>query len=120
MLSDSIFINYYVTPNQDTLYLINYCHPPSSVTIFVHFTPLYHTSDTIPVHHQPYIVYYPVTDRHKTLFQFIRHFPISRPYSSSLYIPPSAKRIILQNFQRRSYCYQLYCHSPSADPLPVQ
>ena len=120
MLSDSIFNNDYVTPHQDTLYQINYCHPPSSVPIFVHFPPPHHTSYPIPVHQQPYIVYYPITDRHQTLFQFIRHFPISTPYYSSLYTPLSAKQIRLYIVKRRSYYYQLDRHPPSADPLLVQ
>ena len=34
-LSDSISIDYSVTPHQDTLYHINYHRPPSSVPIFV-------------------------------------------------------------------------------------
>ena len=36
MLSVSVSIEYFVTPHQDTLYQINYCHPPSSVPFFVH------------------------------------------------------------------------------------
>ena len=120
MLSDSIFINYSVTLHQDTLYQINYGHPPSSAPLLVHFPPPHHTSYPIPVHQQPYIVYHPVTDRHQTLLQFIRNFPISTPYYSSLYIPPSAKQIRLHIVKRRSYYYQLDRHPLSADPLSVQ
>ena len=120
MLSGSIFINYSVPHHQDTLYHINYCHPSSAVPIFVHFRPPHHTSYPIPVHQQPYIMYHPVTDRHHTLFQFIRHFPMSTPYYSSLYTPPSANQIRLQIVKRRSYYYQLDRHPLSANLLSVQ
>ena len=46
-LSDSIFIDYSITPHHDTLYQINYCHPPSPVPIFVHFPPPPHIYQTL-------------------------------------------------------------------------
>ena len=42
-LPDSIFIDYSVTPHQDTLYQINYGHPPSSVPFFFIPPPPTHT-----------------------------------------------------------------------------
>ena len=75
MLSDSISIAYSAIPHQDTLYQINYCHPPSSVPIFVHFPPP----------HPP----------HQTIFQFI-----IRPKFSSIIVthhPPSE--------EQSTFCY---------------
>ena len=79
---EPIIINYTFTPHHKTLYHYNYCHPPSAYTT--------------TVHQKPYIIfYYPVTNCHHALFQSIRSFPNSRPYSSSVYIPPSADQIRL-------------------------
>ena len=50
---DSIFIDYYIKPYQDTLYQINYCHPPII-----------------------YITVYYTFHQYHTLFQFIIHYPI--------------------------------------------
>ena len=95
-----------VNPHQQTLYQFN-GHQSSS-------------EGTITVHQQTYIIYYPVTYCHQTLFQFIIHFPNSIPYSSSLYIPSSVDQIILQTFKRRYDYYQFDCHPPSEDPLSVK
>ena len=79
-------------PHQQTLYQYNHLHPSSA--------------DTIPVHQQPYILYYPLTYCHQTLLHFIRHLPTSIPNYSSLYIPSSAEQIRLQIVKIRSYYYQ--------------
>ena len=89
-----------------TLYQYRYLHSPSV--------------EPIPVHQKPHTICYSVTYCHHTIFRFIRHLPISIPYSSSLYTPPSSQQIILHIVKRRTYYYQLDCQLSSADPLPVQ
>ena len=103
---DPIITNYTITLHHQTLYQFNY-HQPSS-------------SHTIPVYQQTYIIYYPFTNIHQSLFQLIIHYPNTRSYSSSLYIPPSAYHIRLYIVKRRTDYYQIYCHPPSEDPLSVQ
>ena len=54
------------------------------------------------------------------LFQFVINFPNNRPYSSSLYIPPSAYQNRLQIVKRITDYYQLDLHPTSEDSLSVQ
>ena len=58
--------------------------------------------DPITVHLQPYIIYYPVTDRYHTLLQFIINLPINRPYYSSFHTPSSEYQIRVQIVKRIS------------------